>query len=225
MLTCWISSQVQRSSRGPLLPWRTLLRWMAKGWTELAKGIWLSPAGRVMERASPPVTQKRSSTSQPRTRKSAAGTVAGATAASAGDAAPASKETVDELRLTKKVAKAVGASAAVAAAAVSAASAPRARAHPRRACCTAASRRWWLWSVWPMFCAAWLFGLPVKDTFSSLSRGCGRACGGWRQCHGACRPRDRSRSRYYGRSGRRAVTGHRPHRRGNASCSGTSHGN
>ena len=143
---------------------------MAKGWTELAKGIGLSPAGRVMERASPPATQKRSSTPRPRTQKSAAGTAAGATAASAGDAAPASKETVDELRLTKKVAKAVGASAAVAAAAVSASWAPRARAQPRRACCTAASRRWWLWSVWPMFCAAWLFGLPVKDAFSSLSR-------------------------------------------------------
>ena len=71
--------------------------------------------------------------------------------------------------------KSVGRSLAVAAAAAASDGSGRgsARAAPssrRRACCTAAWRKWLFWSFWPMLCAAWVFGFPVKDAFTSFSR-------------------------------------------------------
>ncbi len=71
--------------------------------------------------------------------------------------------------------KSVGRSLAVAAAAAASegsgrGSARAASSSRRRACCTAAWRKWLFWSFWPMLCAAWVFGFPVKDAFTSFSR-------------------------------------------------------
>ncbi len=136
----------------------------------LAEGTWLSPTGRVMERSSPPGRQTRSSTPQLRQKMlPRAEAEASATGGLKGGEAAASKGTA-EARLAKSVAKAVGKSVAAAAAVADTVRRPTPRTPARRACCSLATKRWWLWSAWPLLCAAWFFGLPVNDTFTSLAR-------------------------------------------------------
>ena len=74
-----------------------------------------------------------------------------------------------------KAVKAMAKSVVAAAADASAARQARRAANPaprqrRRVCCSAAHRKWLVWSAWPMLCLAWLLGLPVRDTFAALAR-------------------------------------------------------
>ena len=140
------------------------------GWKELAKGVWLSPAGNVTERSSPPGRPTRSSTPQPRQKRQPKAEAAALVSGGSEEGGAAASTGSAEARLAKSVAKAVGKSVAAAAVVADAVRRPTLRTPTRRACCSLAARRWWLWSAWPLLCAAWFFGLPVKDTFTSLSR-------------------------------------------------------